>query len=257
MNMNFAKSTLIPALTGLVLLTSACDDDYDFPHCEDAVFELEADAITPSGHSVAEILAAIEGERETQLSYLGPEADGVIVEISPGGSGTTTLSLELTPVTASKLDPNPGALRWIESEAVYPTSGVVPAIAIECPDRLEIDAQLGFATLDGAFDELVQVTVRAALDWDGELSHATILHDYEPEELDGDLRVESIEPANPTRVDHSIEISYALTDAAAEADDVELGAPFGSVGGGAEYRSGDVASYARFVLASFGGVDPW
>ena len=255
MKLTFSTSVLLSTLTGLVLLTSACDNEYNFPYCEETVTELEADAITPSGHSVAEVLAAIEGERQVPLTYSEPSPDGVIVEHAYEGS--TTVTLELTALRASKLDPEVGSLRWVESEEVYPTTGIVPSIAIECYDRIEIDAELGFATLDGAFEELFAVTVNAAIDWNGELSEASIVHEYDPEQLEGGLRIESIEPMNPSKVDHRIELDYPLTDVAAEMFGVEIGEPVGGIGGGAEYESsskGDegLVSYGMFWLGMLG-----
>ena len=236
----------LPALA-CALLASACDD-YEYPHCEDTVFELDADATTPSGHSVAEVLALIEGERQVELRYPGPDPE-VSVEHDYVDAEPTTLTIDLTPALASKL--GTASVRWIESEEVYPTSGPAPAIAIECPDRLEIDAALGFSTLDGAFAELFDVTVAAAIDWDGELSEASIDLDYDPAELDGGLNVGAIEPSGG-RVDHFISLRYALTELAAEQAGAEVGEPRGEVGGGVEEQGDGWVGYYAFVIARFG-----
>ena len=245
-----APSTLTgSALVSLALLTSACDD-YDFPHCEETATEIDADSITPSGHSVADVLAAIEGERQVELRYPPPRSEAR-ANHNFADAEPTTLTLDLTPDVASKIEA--ASVRWIESEEVYPTSGFVPAIGLVCHDRLEVDATLGFSTLDGAFAELFDVTIRAELDWDGELSDAVVVVDYDPEQLDGDLRVDSVEPSEGvTRVDHFISVSYPLTDEAAERDGVVIGEPSGRVAGGAEHEGNGGIGYFAFVVAHFG-----
>lgn len=230
----------------LTALTSACDDNVQFPYCEETVTVLGSlDDETPAGVTPAQVLELIEGERVVELQYVEDSDNAVHVEIEPGGSGSTELSLALTH--------DGGEVRWIDAEEAPLTgSGPVAAIAIECPDRLEIDARLGFATADGAFTELFDVVIRAEVDYEGVLGLARITQRFDPEALVGALEILSISPADPVRVDHEIEVHYPLIG---DAD--EIGEPLGWVGGGAEYRDGKgddgVAGYGMFELGRFGG----
>ena len=96
------------------------------------------------------------------------------------------------------------------------------------------------------------MTIHAAIDWDGELSQATINLDYDPDQLDGDLRIGAVEPSEDvTRVDHFISLSYPLI----ERDGAEVGVPSGSVAGGAEQQGDGWVGYFAFVVARFGDVD--
>jgi len=235
----------LTALFALVAASTACDDNNaSVPYCEDVeTTVLSLDDETPAGITPGEVLGLIEGERQMPLDYADAPAGGVEVSIDPGGEGSTDLTLDLQPL---------GEVRWIETEEVYPPGGIQAAIAVECNDRLEIDAELGFASNDGVFDEIFAVTVRAELDeYAGdELRWATINHAFEPDELDGDFNVVSVTPEDPTRVDYNLDLRYPLG-----ADDEQLGQPRGTIGGGAEYDQGDTAVWGRFVIASFGDVE--
>lgn len=66
--------------------------------------------------------------------------------------GTTPLTLLIDEIDEA---------RFVDSEAVYPEEGVFPAIGIECPDRVELDATGHFTTDDGAFAEVFATTLSA------------------------------------------------------------------------------------------------
>jgi hypothetical protein len=136
-----------PCVAALTLVSGCFETQY--PYCEETVTVLDSlDSPTPAGVTAGEIFALIEGERSSELIYTEPGGGAVHVEIEPGGEGSTALTLALTRKSS-------GGLRWIEAEAVYPTGpGPVAEIGVYCPNRIEIDGQLSFASADGVFAEL-------------------------------------------------------------------------------------------------------
>jgi hypothetical protein len=235
--------------TSLLLTTlcslSACDpgNDGNFPYCDETIMVIDSlDAALPNGQTAAEVLALVEAEHVLPLEYVQPADDAAVVEIA-GGQGSTELTLSFAR--------GEGEVRWIDGEAVYPTGpGPVPAIAIECPSRLEIDGQLGFASADGVFAELFETTVRTELDQDGTLGLARITQTFEPDALLGSFEVVSITPADPSHVDYSIDVGWTLADSYVQ-DNGPIGQPRGTVGGGAEYQDGETVSYGVFTIAEF------
>jgi hypothetical protein len=247
--MNYAKYL---SSCGVVLaLSSGCETQY--PYCEETVTVLESlDSPTPAGATPNEIFALIEGERSADFEYTEPNGDAMHVEIEPGGEGSTALALS----RAAN-----GELRWVDAEEVYPTGpGPVAEIAVYCPDRLEIDAQLELETADGVFAEIFDVVVGIDMDSvegiGGELGVAVIREDFDPAGLMGALEVISIDPANPDSVDYNVEIHYPLQEWAVE-EGGAIGQPRGMVGGGAQYTSGKgkdaYVSYGVFHIGTFGG----
>jgi len=244
--------SFVPLAAALVL-TGGCETQY--PHCEETVTVLDSlDSPTPAGVTAREVFELVEGQRETELLYSEPGGGSIHVDIEPGGEGSTALSLAVSRHKS-------GELRWIDSKEVEPTGpGPIAEIAVDCPDRIEIDAQLSFATADGVFAELFDVVIAAEIDEfnevTGPLGLARIRQVFDPAELMGALAVVSIDPPSPDHVDYELEIHYPLTEHAAE-DGGEIGEPRGYVGGGAQYTSGkgrDAAvSYGIFHIGTFGG----
>jgi hypothetical protein len=244
--LNYAKC--LSSCGVALVLSSGCETQY--PYCEETVTVLESlDSPTPAGVTAAEIFEVIEGERSADFEYTEPGGGGVHVEIEPGGEGSTALTLALSRLQA-------GEVRWVDAEEVYPTGpGPVAEIAVYCPDRLEIDAQLELDTADGVFAEIFDVVVGVELDefgTGGELGVAVIREDFDPSGLMGALEVISIEPANPDSVDYQLEIHYPLEEWAVE-EGGAVGQPRGMVGGGAQYTSGEYVSYGVFHIGTFGG----
>lgn len=250
--MNTSKLSSTFALTLSLFGLAACDDDR-MPYCEETVTVLDSlDAQTPAGISAGELLAKIEGEQLLRLDYVPASAnEAVQVETSHHDAGSTELMIALEHAG--------GELRWIEAEERTPPGrGPVPAIAISCPDRIELDAELSFETEDGAFAELFEVVVSASVDewgeWGeaGEFNLARITQALVPSALEGALEILSITPGDPTRVDYSLNLDYPLTQAAA-GEAGAVGVPTGGVGGGAEYQMGKgkdgVVMYGMFELA--------
>lgn len=235
----------------VLALVGGCETQY--PYCEETVTVLDSlDSPTPAGVTAGEVLAVIEGERHMQLEYREPGGGAAHVEIDPGGEGSTELHIELS-------RQQDGALRWIDAQEVYPTGpGPVAEIAVHCPDRIEIDATLGFATVDGVFAELLDVTVQADIDEynevTGPLGVARIRRAFDPDELMGAFEVVSIDPPDPDFVDYELDLQYPLTEHVVE-DGGEVGVPRGYVGGGAQYTSGQSVAYGSFYIGTFGGWD--
>lgn len=240
---------------GALILSTACVQSRS-PYCEESVTVLESlDTPSPAGPTAAEIFAVVEGQRMTELEYVPDESDAVFVDIEPGGEGSTSLVLELTREAA-------GELRFVDAEVVYPP-GPTNEIAVDCPDRIEIDAKLGFSSGDGVFAELFDVVVAADVEQPGgesggELGVARIRREFDPAGLMGALEVLSIDPPNPDAVDYALEVHYPLTETAA-GEDGEIGQPRGYVGGGAQYSSGKgkdaTVTYGVFHIATFGAWD--
>jgi hypothetical protein len=245
-------NVLPAACLGVLLSTSACLPT-QYPYCEETVTVLDSlDSPTPAGVTAGELLALVEGQRTAEFAYAEAGGEAVHVSIEPGGAGSTELTLDLS-------RPANGALRWIDSVEVDPTGpGPTADIAVHCPNRLELDAELSFATADGVFAELFDVTVAAEIDGGGsggELRVARIVRAFDPAALMGALTVVSIDPPNPDSVDYSLEIHYPLTESAAEGG--EIGEPRGFVGGGAQHTHGTgknaAVSYGSFTIGRFGG----
>ncbi len=218
------------------------------PTCEESVTILEsADSPTPANKTAAEVLAVIEGEHASELVWVEQGDDGVRVEVMPGGSGTSPLTLSI--------EHQGGEIRWVDSELVTPP-GPVNSIYVECLPRLEIDAKLGFASEDGAFAELFDVVVKAEADYSGELHWASVLKIFDPEQLLGMLEIVSVEPEDPDHIEYEIDFGIPLD----EQTDLEPGVPRGYVDGFARYDghgpapAGTVA-VGILTLAQFGPLD--
>jgi hypothetical protein len=194
------------------------------PYCEESITILEsADSPTPADKTAAEILAVIEGTHASELEWTEQVGDGVRVEVTPGGSGTTPLTLTL--------DYEGGEVRWVDSKRVEPP-GPTNEIYVECLPRLEIDATLGFTSEDGAFAELFDVVVTAEADYGGELHWASVLQVFDPVALMGMLEITSVEPADPDEIEYHVDFGIPLDDQT----DLEPGVPRGYVDGFAVYE---------------------
>lgn len=244
--MNYAKYL---SSCGVVLaLSSGCETQT--PYCEETVTVLESlDSPTPAGATPNEIFALIEGERSADFEYTEPNGDAMHVEIEPGGEGSTALTLALSRAAN-------GEVRWVDAEEVYPTGpGPVAEIAVYCPDRLEIDAQLELETADGVFAEIFDVVVGVDMDefgTGGELGVARIREEFDPSGLMGALEVISIDPQNPDAIGYELEIHYPLEESAVE-DGGEVGQPRGTIGGWGEYRTKEYVMFGNFNIGTFGG----
>lgn len=133
------------------------------PTCVDSATDVALDEVTPLGFAAQDVLPFASGLHATAFTY----ADGTV----------TGASLEVTPGATA---------RFVDSEADYgEDTGAQPAIAIECPDRVEIDATEAFTTEDGALAESwtfpLSATSVEGIGFSGEMSAFTgslVLEDY-------------------------------------------------------------------------------
>lgn len=96
-------------------------------YCEESATELGLDEASPLGFAAASVLAYTSGEQTGIFTWgAGGESDAV-VSVAAADSA-----------------------RFVDGESVYPDPDAEP---ITCPDRVEIDATVAFATDDGSFDE--------------------------------------------------------------------------------------------------------
>lgn len=192
-----------------LLLLPGCflfgDREADMPYCEEIVTVLGMDEVSALGFSGADLVALAEG---THVETLRWSEDGA----------TTELTLEVA-ITATEV-------RYVDAEPVYPEEGDVPAIGIECPDSLEVDATLGFTTADGAFAESFATEIAS---YEGEQAFTWITVD--PEELEGTWTYTLMDPSEYDELslfvdmafdaDGSTGVVYAQASGAEECDDDE------------------------------------
>jgi hypothetical protein len=218
------------------------------PYCEESITILEsADSPTPADKSAADILAVIEGTHLSELEWTEQIGDGVRVEVTPGGSGSTPLTLSI--------EYEGGEVRWVDSELVEPP-GPTNEIYVECLPRLEIDAKLGFTSEDGAFAEVFDVVVSSEANYSGELHWASVLEVFDPSALLGMLEIQSVEPEDPDEIEYHIDFGIPLDDET----DLEPGVPRGYIDGFAVYEGhgpapdGTVA-IGTLELGKFGPIE--
>lgn len=124
------------------LLLLACHPGKDssaYPVCVDTPTDLAADEPGPGGFSATDVLAFATGARSEVLEWHDGTQTALALELASDGTGA----------------------RWMDSVADY--TGVTIDIGIECTSRLEVPAQLGFATEDGAFTDTFNGTLVAPL----------------------------------------------------------------------------------------------
>jgi len=179
------------AASSLALL-SACprnDVEGEGPTCEDTATVIALDDETSLGFSASALvaLAVTPSPFATDFVY------------ARGGSTALTLGVQ-----------NPAEARFIDSVAVYPEDGVFPAIAIECHDRLEVDANATFVTADGAFNEVFAVVLRSeavdAVTMNVELDPFALQGSYDVN-LDVD-DLDSIDPAEIESIAMDLEATF-------------------------------------------------
>lgn len=109
-----------------------------YPVCVETPTDLAPDAASPGGYSAADVLAYATGARSEQLQWHDGTQTPLALELSSDGAGA----------------------RWIDSVADY--TGVSIDIGIVCTPRLEVPAQLAFATEDGVFADTFDGTLMAS-----------------------------------------------------------------------------------------------
>lgn len=142
----------------IVLALAACAEQQatsEAASCEDTPTALALDEASPLGFSPQDVVDVALGTFMAPLAW--------------EGGGTTELTLDVH---------SAGTARFVTSDAVYPDSGIEPAIL--CEDRVEVDATVSFTTADGAFDETWPVVLRST---DGAVASFHVEPD--PEDLGG------------------------------------------------------------------------
>jgi len=171
----------LPTLTvtlSLALLTTACGEAEDtgsgsgssadttdedcWPHCEE----------TPT---------SIAPEDETSLGVAG----SAVVDPLPGASSATLAwSNDAEAALEWGVAVDAGSLRFVATEAVYPTceSGDSPAIGVDCPDYVAVEGTLSMTAADGSLDASLPVTF-AIDEYSVELGSVSFATDIEAADL--------------------------------------------------------------------------
>jgi hypothetical protein len=144
-----------PAIFSAAALLTACpmkDRDYgdtgaeasdNMPYCEEEATALaSADEVTAIGVSGADLLGRLPPEGG---------AAGVARWANGAEASATTVSVAVDLATLS----------FIDAEAVYPDDGgPTPAIGVECPDAVAVDAVVSIVSDDGLLNESWSVQLR-------------------------------------------------------------------------------------------------
>lgn len=119
-----------------VLISSAGFSEGNMPYCAESVLEIGLNEQTDLGFSARDLLNLASGQKRLEWAWDYKEE-------------TTTLTMRVTSVARTA--------RYIDAVAVYPDGA--PEVAIVCPDRVEVDAWVDFATVDGASAERWSTTL--------------------------------------------------------------------------------------------------
>jgi len=128
---------------GLSLAASGCPrnhGDLDGPYCEDTRTDVAIGDASALGFSGADLVALA----------ISPSPWSDTLTWHEGGETGFTLTLA-----------GGTTARHVESAAVYPDGGMALDIAIECFDRIEVDADATFVSDDGSFDEAWPVVLES------------------------------------------------------------------------------------------------
>jgi len=200
--------------------TDETDSYGAMPYCDEVVTAL-APADPALGTTGEGFLDAIPADGATAVSW------------SDGAAGTLAFTITVAPES----------LRLVVAEAVYPeTDGPSPAIAVECPDYIAIDATVLLETDDGRLAERLDAVL--VLDEhespDGTIAFSASL---DPDDLVGTLDVSSFLP----RDDYDA-VSLSLW-AGLQGD-----ALTGTLSAQGEGTDGDIAWAENIELAVIGGL---
>jgi hypothetical protein len=152
------------------------------PHCEDSPAVVTLEEITELGFTGADMLALAQGEHLETLSWA---ADG-------------STSPVLVTVTYSE-----GEVRFVDSEAVYPDTGMTIGIGIECSDRVELDATIAISTEDGALAESYELTLAS-----GDGTSVSARSSFDHEAMQGSYTFSLMDPSEYDSVTHSLSFLF-------------------------------------------------
>jgi hypothetical protein len=166
------KRRIVMSPTLLLVLLGCTSDETNggnaMPYCEEVEMSLEAAEESPLGISPADLIELLENDYTQAVTW----EDG------------TTACLEAT------LDIDESSVRFVESSEVYPVpenGGPVPAIAVDCPDFLAVDAVVSLTSSDGKLAETLETVL--VLDEYSEDLGIRFYNDIE--EIEGSLDISS------------------------------------------------------------------
>lgn len=221
------KLVSLGVFSSLLLPLGACTTSPDHHHdddgnegayesCEETVTVLESvDEVSALGFAAADVLSFAEGSHQSAIHWhpgdiqFGPE------------TGEGELSVDVAY--------DGGEIRFVDAE---PKGG--EGFGGDCPDRLEIDADVSMTTSGGALDEHFVGTIQAMRS-----NVATILEKREPDEFEGALEVESVDIENGEATAITLGIGLSTFGI------------FGSIDGGIQVEDGDAVGFGGFNYATF------
>ena len=232
----------------------ACDDKGDTLNqdnegtgfgddCEDTVTVLASvDEVSAAGIAGQALVDAAVGVGPMTLTWTDPAADGagfvVLTNATPGPVDLTLGALY-----------EGGEVRYVASEPAPGDGGDQPAIYIECPDRLEVDVGLDFATADGLFAEQFQTTLVHRFYEEGDPAglgpRVSVSLTLDPDLLTGGLEVVEVQPEAPETLTHTFSASFPLESDSTSPPSGEIGSQ-----GTWSYDNG-IQSAAFFTMASW------
>jgi hypothetical protein len=185
------------ALFAAMLLVGACGgsspgigdtdtQDQAGATCEDSVRVLGSlDEASPLvGLSANDLLDEADGGFTADAGWA---SDTDVLTQSPLG-GSTALTVAVTY--------EGGEIREVDSKMVEDAQDM----AVDCPDRLEVDVSIGVSTADGALSETWPAVLSRALSETDGLGAATLAADFDPEALGGTFDIVTIEGVTPDSV---------------------------------------------------------
>jgi hypothetical protein len=233
---------------------SACDDKGDPSNqdnegtgygddCEDTVTVLASvDEVSAAGIAGQALLDAAVGVGPLTLTWTDPAADGagfvVVTNATPGPVELTLGALY-----------EGGEVRYVASAPTPGDGSEEPAIYVECPDRIEVDVALDFATGDGLFAEQFQTTLVHRLYQEGDPAglgpRVSAAFTLDLSALAGGLEVVEVQPEPPETLTHTFSAAFPLESDAMSPPSGEIGSQ-----GTWSYDNG-IQSAAFFTMASW------
>ncbi len=202
-------------------------DETSMPYCEDAAAPMLASETAITGVLGADFLARLVPELAGEVAF----ADGT--------SGAVQVRVVV----------DEASLRSVESVEVYPDNGgASPAIAVICPDRIEVDAVVSISSEDGRLDESLAVVLAlsdGSDSWDGGAPVPSFSLAVGPTELGGTLDLSGF--ADISRYDE-VELHWMGT-----LDISGFDAAFSGQGSAVQ---GDTAFAEMFEIATMTAIPP-
>jgi len=151
MNRDLLTVTLALALP---ILTTGCGDAEDTGSGSGGSADTTDEDCWPYCEETA---SSIAPEDETSLGVSG---SAVVDPLPEASSATLAWSNDAETALEWGVAVDAGSLRFVATEAVYPTceSGDSPAIGVDCPDYVAVEGTLSMTAADGSLDVALPVT---------------------------------------------------------------------------------------------------